>query len=250
MIAVLTFLKNNPFAEYFALHGEVLQMLEFFLRMIFASVCGAVIGVERSKRFKEAGLRTHVIVCMASALFMIVSKHGFMDIAALGIPDGITRANDPSRVAAQVVTGISFLGAGVIFKNGSTVKGLTTAAGIWATSAIGLAIGGGMYYIGLFGTVLIAVLQFIMHKFKIGSDAPATRITLEVTDNQGFAPQLSEAISHWHAKPTETKIVVDEDGSAKYDITLRSTESISPEEFMAQFSANERVKNIAFITSE
>ena len=250
MIAVLTFLKNNPFAEYFAWHDEWPQMLEFFLRMIVASICGAVIGFERSKRYKEAGIRTHVIVCMASALFMIVSKHGFMDITALGVPDGITRASDPARVAAQVVTGISFLGAGVIFKNGSTVKGLTTAAGIWATSAIGLAFGGGMYYIGLFGTVLIAVLQFVLHKFKIGSDAPATRITLEVTDNKGFATHLDDVLSRWHAKPTETKIIIGEDGSAKYDISLRTTANISPDEFMTLLSEHENIKSVAFITSE
>ena len=250
MEAVVNFLQINPFAEYFSLHGDVQQMLEFFLRMVVASVCGAVIGFERSKRFKEAGIRTHVIVCMASALFMIVSKHGFADFWASEVPATAARAADPARVAAQVVTGISFLGAGVIFKNGNTVKGLTTAAGIWATSAIGLAIGGGMYYIGLFGTVLIAVLQVIMHKFKIGSDAPATRITLEVTDNQGFAPHLSEVLSRWHAKPTETKIIIGEDGSAKYDISLRTTANISPEEFMALLSEHENVKNIAFITSE
>ena len=250
MEAAVNFLQVNPFAEYFSLHGDLQQLLEFFLRMVVASICGAVIGLERSKRFKEAGIRTHVIVCMASALFMIVSKHGFADFWASSVPATATRAADPARVAAQVVTGISFLGAGVIFKNGNTVKGLTTAAGIWATSAIGLAIGGGLYYIGLFGTALMAVLQFIMHKFKVAGDGTATRITLEVSDNEGFAPKLSQILARWHAKPTETKIIIGEDGSAKYDITLRSSENISTDEIMALLSENEVVKNIGFITSE
>ena len=222
-----------------------LRGMTFFpilFRMVMGFIAGGVIGLERSYKNKSAGFRTHILVCIGAVVASMTGQYLYL---VLGL------SADMSRIPTQVISGISFIGAGtIVVTRNKTVKGLTTAAGIWATSAIGLAIGGGMYYIGLFGTVLIAVLQFIMHKFKIGSDAPATRITLEVTDNQGFAPQLSEAISHWHAKPTETKIVVDEDGSAKYDITLRSTESISPEEFMAQFSANERVKNIAFITSE
>ena len=250
MDAAVSLLSSNPFAEYFNLHGEVLQILEFFLRMIVASLCGAVIGFERSKRFKEAGIRTHVIVCMASALFMIVSKHGFADFWASNVPATAARAADPARVAAQVVTGISFLGAGVIFKNGNTVKGLTTAAGIWATSAIGLAIGGGLYYIGLFGTVLMAVLQFIMHRFKVAGDGTTTRIALEVSNNEGFAQKLSDILARWHAKPTETQIIVGEDGSAKYDITLRSSENIAAEEIMSLLSENEVVKSIGVVTSE
>ena len=118
------------------------QYLEFFLRVLIACVCGAAIGFERSKRLKEAGIRTHVIVCCAAALTMIVSKYGFADVAS---PDGAglygTKGTDPARLAAQIISGVSFLGAGIIFRNGSTVKGLTTAAGIWATAGIGLAIG-------------------------------------------------------------------------------------------------------------
>lgn len=253
MDSILNVIHSNPFVAYFSLHASWLQLLEFFLRLVVACVCGAAIGFERSKRYKEAGLRTHVIVCMAAALFMIVSKYGFIDMANAADAFNNTRAADPARVAAQVVSGISFLGAGVIFKNNSNaVKGLTTAAGIWATAAIGLAIGGGMYYLGLFGTVLIAIVQVLMHKFKIGSDAASTytRITLEVSDNRDFAKQLSDALSRWHAKPTETRITIGEDGTAKYDIMLRTSDNISPEDIMGMFADNDVVKNIAFVLSE
>ena len=101
---------------------SLMQVLEFFLRILMAGFCGAVIGFERTRRFKEAGIRTHVIVSAAAALIMIVSKYGFADIAAGAVLGA--READPSRIAAQVVSGISFLCAGVIFKNGSSIKSM------------------------------------------------------------------------------------------------------------------------------
>ena len=134
-----------------------LQMnLDFCLRMLLSCLCGAAIGVERSRHFKEAGVRTHIIVCVGAALVMIVSKYGFVDLT---LPDGSafpgTRGADPARVAAQVVSGISFLGAGVIFKREGLIRGLTTAAGIWVTAAIGLAVGAGMMLVGLFAALIV-----------------------------------------------------------------------------------------------
>ena len=127
---------------------DLMQNLDFFIRMIVACLCGACIGIERTKRFKEAGIRTHIIVCCASALIMVVSKYGFADLTGVdGMDFNGTKGVDASRIASQVVSGISFLGAGLIYKNGSAVKGLTTAAGIWATSGIGLAIGAGLTYL-------------------------------------------------------------------------------------------------------
>ena len=149
----------------------------YLLRMLLATLCGAVIGLERTKRSKEAGIRTHCIIAGAAALFMIISKYGFADMALV---EG-SRGADPARIAAQVVTGISFLGAGVIYKNGNTVKGLTTAAGIWATAAVGMACGSGLYWVCLFMTVLIIGVQLLMHHFNVGYDAYSNgeiRITL------------------------------------------------------------------------
>ena len=105
--------------------------LEFLIRLLLAIMLGALVGLERSKRQKEAGIRTHCIIACSAAVFMILSKYAFLDISSVA---GVREA-DPSRIAAQVVSGISFLGAGVIFKNGNTIRGLTTAAGMASSAA-------------------------------------------------------------------------------------------------------------------
>ena len=139
------------------------QVLEMMLRVVIAAVCGGVVGIERSRRFKDAGVRTHCMVACASAVMMIISKYGFMDII-----DG-TRGADPSRVAAGIVTGVGFLGAGMIYRDRhQSLKGLTTAAGLWCVAGIGMAAGAGMYFLAVFSTVFIVLLQFVMHRFGIG----------------------------------------------------------------------------------
>jgi len=127
---------------------------EFVLRIFVAAILGGAIGLEREYRAKEAGLRTHFLVALGSALFMIVSAYGFD--GAMYTPE---HRWDVSRVAAQVVSGIGFIGAGTIIfhKSENVVRGLTTAAGLWVTAAIGLACGGGMYMLSIASTVLVLV---------------------------------------------------------------------------------------------
>lgn len=196
--------------------------------------CGACIGFERSKRFKEAGVRTHIIVCCAAALIMIISKYGFADLtAADGAVYNGTRGADPARVAAQAVSGISFLGAGVIFKNGNTVKGLTTAAGIWATAAIGLAVGAGMYWVGLFVTLLIAVFQISMHRFTIGADSFCTsRVQFTVSNGEEFAAELQTQLGKWRARVVSSELSRDGDGNLCYDLTLKTAQCIELDDIM------------------
>lgn len=135
------------------------------LRMVIAGICGGIIGLERTNRAKEAGVRTHFVVAYASALMMIVSKYGFADLTVSEAMCGV--GADGARLAAQVVSGIGFLGAGMIFVQKRVVTGLTTAAGIWAVSGIGMAIGGGMYILGVCCSLVIVIIQVILHK-KIG----------------------------------------------------------------------------------
>ena len=122
------------------------------LRIILAAVLGGLIGLEREYRSKEAGFRTHFLVAMGAALFMVVSAYGFSEIQ-------MTEAHrwDVSRIAAQVVSGIGFIGAGTIIfrKSENVVSGLTTASGLWVVAAIGLACGGGMYLVATASTVLV-----------------------------------------------------------------------------------------------
>lgn len=155
-------------------YEELTLQLWFVLRIVGACICGIVIGYERSNRNKEAGIRTHAIVALGSALIMIVSKYGFKDI-----PD-----YDASRVAAQIVSGIGFLGAGIIFIKNNTVSGLTTAAGIWATSGIGMAIGSGLFYIGGVTTILIVFIQYILHRqFIINSEHKYEVVEISLKNN-------------------------------------------------------------------
>ena len=132
--------------------------VEIITRIIIAALLGAMIGLERDIHGRSAGLRTHILVSMGSAVFMVLSEQ----VAKLG--DGLTFTSDPGRIAAQIVTGIGFLGAGVIIKEGINVRGLTTAACLWITAGIGMAAGSGNYIIGGVAT-LIAVFSLIGLKF-------------------------------------------------------------------------------------
>lgn len=135
---------------------------DFTLRLFVAGVMGILIGLEREYRAKEAGYRTHFLVALGSSLLMIVSQYGFESV----LKADLVRL-DPSRIAAQVVSGIGFIGAGTIILQKQIVRGLTTAAGIWATSGIGLAIGAGMYNIGIAATVLVLLgLEALSYFFK------------------------------------------------------------------------------------
>lgn len=143
------------------------------IRIVLAGICGGVIGAERTLRQKDAGFRTHIIVAMGSALMMVISKYGFFDIVER---EGVSA--DVSRIAANIITGISFLGAGMIFVKGFSIKGLTTAAGIWVTSAVGMAIGAGMYVVGFVSVVMLLLVQIIFHRFLIGFDKVLANDTL------------------------------------------------------------------------
>ncbi len=123
-------------------------------RLSLAAVLGGAIGVERELRDREAGFRTHMLVCVGSALFTIVSAYGFNEFLTSG--DVVIRA-DPTRIAAQIVTGIGFLGAGAIIRNGLTIRGLTTAATLWVAAAIGIAAGAGYWTGAVFTTALTIV---------------------------------------------------------------------------------------------
>lgn len=139
---------------------------ELVLRMLTAGLCGIIIGLERELRAKEAGVRTHFLVCMGSALIMVVSVYGF----ATAEQFGLTRGADVARIAAQIVSGIGFIGAGTIMVNRHNITGLTTAAGLWAVAGIGMAIGGGLYVIGIATTFFVLagleILQLVFRRAR------------------------------------------------------------------------------------
>lgn len=138
-----------------------LPLSEIALRLVTATALTSLIGLDRERQESSAGLRTHALVGMSSCLLMIASAFGFADI--LGTPNV---SLDPSRIAAQIVTGIGFLGAGTIIANGSTIRGLTTAASVWSVAAIGLAVGGGMYWAAVIATAISLVLLVLLRPWE------------------------------------------------------------------------------------
>lgn len=128
----------------------VATQLELALRLVLAAALGAIIGWQREKAHKPAGLRTHMLIAIGAALFTTVSINGFI-------------GGNPSQVAAGVVTGIGFLGAGAIMHRGRSVEGLTTAASIWAVAAIGLAVGAGMYILAVLTAIIVFLVLFFHH---------------------------------------------------------------------------------------
>ena len=131
---------------------------EFILRIFIAGLLGGAIGLEREYRAKEAGFRTHFLVGLGSGLFMILSAHGFSDVV---LNEGIR--HDVSRIAAQVVSGIGFIGAGCIIFQKHAVRGLTTAAGLWVAAAIGMAAGAGMYAVASAATLMVIICLELMN---------------------------------------------------------------------------------------
>lgn len=129
-----------------------MQIISIF-RLITALFLGVVVGYERKNRHKEAGVRTHAIVAIGSCLMMLISKYGFMGAGDF----------DESRIAAQIISSVGFLGAGIIMIKDDAISGLTTAAGIWVISGIGMAIGAGLYVIGVGTTILMLLIQMITH---------------------------------------------------------------------------------------
>ncbi len=141
--------------------------LDFILRIFIASLLGGAVGLEREYRDKAAGFRTHFLVALGSALFMVISAYGFEGVLANDFNSPIRL--DVSRIAAQVVTGIGFIGAGTIILQKNAVRGLTTAAGVWVTAAIGMACGGGMYVLAVVSTALVLIgleaFNYFLHRF-------------------------------------------------------------------------------------
>lgn len=164
---------------------ENTMIWDFVWRLVLAAIFGTIIGLDREYREKEAGFRTHFLVSLGSALMMIVSQYGFSEILT---HDGVSL--DPSRIAAQVVSGIGFIGAGTIIFNHQIVRGLTTAASLWATAGIGLTAGAGMSWLALAATILMLVaLEGLSLVFRsLGSRRMV--VVFSASDRTGVADTL------------------------------------------------------------
>lgn len=197
------------------------------IRMILASICGVFIGFERSRRQKDAGIRTHMIVALGAALAMIVSKYGFFDLLEY---EGL-RA-DASRIASNVITGVGFLGAGVIFVKDVSIKGLTTAAGIWATASVGLAIGSGMYTVGIGATILMILFQLVFHRFFSRLENTVNEFTVIVNDNPNAVKNFRKMLAENRLYVEKCKMTRNPDSTVILDITIKKARTTSMDEIM------------------
>ena len=201
--------------------ADLLPQLEYLIRIVISCLCGGIIGIERTLRQKDAGFRTHVIVALGASLMMVVSKYGFADSLATGYDPA------PERIAANIITGISFLGAGMIFVRGANIKGLTTAAGIWSTAAVAMAIGAGMYITGIVSSLIIVLIQILFHTFLIGFDKVlandrSTEMVIRADNSPALLSEIKEILISAGFTVGNTKIELNGDGTLTLSLTLKS----------------------------
>jgi putative Mg2+ transporter-C (MgtC) family protein len=171
----------------------MLTLSQLILRLVLAAILGSIVGLERQRLDWAAGLRTHMMVCVGSALAIIVSAYGFNDVL---VPGKVVL--DPSRVAAQVVSGIGFLGAGtILFLRHEVIRGLTTAAGLWTVACVGLAVGSGLYAAAIIATVLALIILGLLKPLEkyLFSRRQQRVITLVINRQQTSLELIEQAVN-------------------------------------------------------
>lgn len=218
---------------------------ELILRLVIAAVLGGIIGFERERLSWAAGLRTHMLVCLGATLIMVVSQYAFNNVVHQGL---ITL--DPSRVAAQVVSGIGFLGAGTILFQKNVIRGLTTAASLWAVAAVGLAVGGGLYLAAICTTLLILGIlaglkplekRFMKKNQVIGLRFSTKKGSLSTTSLQEIQSKLN-----FICGPSRLQIDSTEEKEIFY-ILFKATSQLDFTEIMDELRKLEGIENIELI---
>lgn len=203
--------------------------LIYILRIVIAGICGTVVGLERKNRSKEAGIRTHFVVACGAAIIMVISKYAFFDVIGEEFASEVRL--DPSRVASTIASGIGFLGAGMIFVHKGSITGLTTAAGIWATSGIGMAIGAGMYVLGIGATVVILCAQLLLHlDFHRNRNARMKVWKIKNVTENGFQMSLAKELKKHNIEILTSAVEVNDDDSKNYTFTIVLPKTITEEE--------------------
>lgn len=213
-----------------------LAVIEHIIRLILALTLGFLIGLERKMRLKEAGPRTHTIVCLGASLFTLLSVGAFA-------------GSDPARIAAQIVPGIGFIGAGMIFYRRQAVHGLTTAAGVWTTAAIGMAVGAGWYIVSLIATALIFFIQFFMHtKFKVFHNNSIIEIKVVFIDNDG---KQNQKVKELFGVKRFSKISVKKEGEdIVFNVVVSTEKQITASDIHGIIKENQNIISISLQDDE
>lgn len=218
------------------LRDQIIFQGEFALRILLAGLLGAAIGFERKNRNKLAGVRTHAIVALGAALIMVVSKYGFYDMDKF----------DASRVAAQIVSGVGFLGAGIIFvRNNNSVSGLTTAAGIWATAGMGMSMGAGQYFIATISTVMILVMQVVFHRVRfLSNEAFQDNLRVVLQKSDGAVKELEEYMTKEKIEIRSIKITKGDGNNLKVDFELLFPAGYDRTDFINRLVEKENIVSV------
>ena len=208
--------------------GELWHLIS----VLVAVGLGFAIGYERKLRFKEAGIRTHTIVCAGSALIMVVSKYGF----------DAEHYADASRIAAQIVSGIGFLGAGIIVYRQHEIHGLTTAAGVWATAGVGMAAGAGMYVLAAGVTVLLIAVQCLFHlNCRVFRTKRYFRVIVRFDQAEGAGEKVMKIFDE---KSFTNCRVQREEGEVSCKATLNTSKELSPDFLKQVLAENEFIRTV------
>ncbi|MGB9813551.1 MAG: MgtC/SapB family protein [Thermovenabulum sp.] len=212
---------------------------EVIVRLLLSIILGGIIGIERESVNRPAGFRTHVLVCVGSTLTMLVSIFIFEEFRAF-------TSTDPSRIAAQVVSGIGFLGAGTIIRVGPTVKGLTTAASLWTVASIGLAIGCGFYSAAVIATIFTFITLISLTKIEVIfiKKRLLYNINLTIVDRPGQLGKIGTTLGEFGISIRNVKMEVLEEGKVYVNLTVRLPSNIKMEEVIMKLSSIEGVQCI------
>lgn len=220
----------------------MIETSEILIRLSMGAFCGAIIGLERERKEWAAGMRTHMMVSVGATLYMLVSSYGFNEIL---LHDKVVL--DPSRVAAQVVTGIGFIGAGtIIFLRQGVVRGLTTASGLWTVAGIGLAIGGGMYVAGIATTIIAIIILWILQPIEALIYKKSRWKTLIITvQSQADNRTLYDLVLSQKEAIKSFKIEMIEEGLS--ELTIRSNNLKELKKVLEELSGKGNIKSIKWI---
>ena len=209
---------------------EIVRQSEMLPSLFLSVLLGFMIVFERKLRSKEAGIRTHTIVCFGAALMMVISKFAFGSDA------------DSARVAAQIVSGVGFLGAGMIVYKQHEVKGLTTAAGVWATAGIGMACGGGLYFVALVATVIMIAVQVLLHtNFSVFRHKRSYSVKIEFIQTKDENIKIKEMFG---TDRFNHLVIKREEGKVIYRATLNTEKEFSSTKLNEIIAENHFISSI------
>jgi len=209
----------------------------YIVRILLACFLGGLIGIERESLRRPAGFRTHMLVCMGSALIMVTGEYVFLNYHHL-------TNMDPTRLAAQVVSGIGFLGAGTIIKEGGTVRGLTTAASLWAVSCVGLAVGAGFYWVGIAASAVIYIILVVLKYIEqmMAEKQPRTQVVLYFHNKPGQIGKIGQVLGQLNVLILNIKLDNSEEGWTRSQWDLRLPSGLNKEVLLAELTQLEGVE--------